>query len=77
MRGGATKLFSGLPATNSSLGAMMGRRNGRLPEAWPRRFCITRLVTVIKADWGQWMVQSGQDRNGPDLVVGGGGNLVR
>ena len=47
MRGGATKPFSGLPAS-SSLGAIMGSRRGLLLEAWPRRFCITKLVTVIR-----------------------------
>lgn len=47
MRGGATKPFSGFPAS-SSLGAMMGSRRGLLLEAWPRRFCITKLVTVIR-----------------------------
>jgi hypothetical protein len=30
------------------LGAMMGSRSGRFPEAWARRFCITVLVTVIR-----------------------------
>jgi hypothetical protein len=47
MRGGAIRPFPGLPSTGSSLGAMMGSRSGRF-EAWPRRFCITRLVTVIR-----------------------------
>jgi hypothetical protein len=57
MRGGAIRPFPGLPSTGSSLGAMMGSRSGRF-EAWPRRFCITRLVTVIRltdaceAVWG-------------------------
>jgi hypothetical protein len=27
---------------------MMGRRSERLAEASPRRFCITKLVTVIR-----------------------------
>lgn len=47
MRGGAMRPFSNFP-TDSSLGAMMGSRSGRFPEAWARRFCITRLVTVIR-----------------------------
>lgn len=47
MREGPTRLFSDF-ASGSSLGAIMGSRSGRLAEAWPRRFCITRLVTVIR-----------------------------
>lgn len=47
MRGGAMRPFSNL-LTDSSLGAMMGSRSGRFPEALARRFCITRLVTVIR-----------------------------
>lgn len=30
----------------------MGSRRGRFPEAWPRRFCITKLVTVIRLTGG-------------------------
>lgn len=52
MRGGATRPFSGLPSAKSSFGAIMGSRRGRFPEAWPRRFCITRLVTVIRLTGG-------------------------
>lgn len=48
MRGGAIRPFSNFPSTGSSLGAIMGSRSGRLAEAWPRRFCITRLVVVIR-----------------------------
>lgn len=50
MRGGATSpAFSALmSATTFSLGAMMGSRRGDLPEALLRRFCITKLVTVIR-----------------------------
>ena len=47
MRGGAIRPFSGFPVT-SSLGAIMGSRSERLPVAWPRRFCITTLVAVIR-----------------------------
>lgn len=48
MRGGAISPLSNLPSTGSSLGAIMGSRRGRFAEAWPRRFCITKLVTVIR-----------------------------
>lgn len=48
MRGSAIRPCSGFPSTGSSLGAMIGSRSGRLAEAWPRRFCITRLVIVIR-----------------------------
>lgn len=48
MRGGAIMLLSDLPSRTSSFGAMTGRRSERLAEAWPRRFCITKLVTVIR-----------------------------
>jgi hypothetical protein len=47
MRGGAIRPLSNLLG-ESSLGAMMGSRSGRFPEAWARRFCITVLVTVIR-----------------------------
>lgn len=47
MRGGAIRPLSNLTGV-SSLGAIMGRRNGRFPGAWARRFCITVLVTVIR-----------------------------
>lgn len=47
MRGGTTRPFSSLPSLGSSFGAIMGRRKGRFAEAWPRRSCITRLVTDI------------------------------
>jgi hypothetical protein len=41
-------LLSDLPSRTSSFGAIIGRRSVRLAEAWPRRFCITKLVTVIR-----------------------------
>lgn len=74
MRGGAIRPCSGFPSTGSSLGAMIGSRSGRLAEAWPRRFCITRLVIVIRltgaceAVWGirdrrLYKCTSGWDRN--------------
>jgi hypothetical protein len=49
MRGGAINLSDlARSAKRSSLGAMMGNRNGGFPELLLRRFCITKLVTVIR-----------------------------
>jgi len=55
------RLLSNLPGA-SSLGAIMGSLKGRFPEAWPRRFCITRLVTVIRLTgrlWRGWYNEDG------------------
>lgn len=51
IRGGAIRPLSALlkaSANKSSLGAMIGSRRGGFPETLLRRFCITRLVTVIR-----------------------------
>jgi hypothetical protein len=63
MRGGAINLSDlARPAKRSSLGAIIGNRNGGFPETLLRRFCITKLVTVIRLSLKELAVEKKRER---------------
>lgn len=60
MRGGAIESDLASSTNRSSFGAMIGNRNGGLPETLLRRFCITRLTVMRLVDISIDLPKKGQ-----------------